>query len=180
VTGFAVPAGGIRAGELALRLPELRDLDVVLAAFRDDAIAGPVDFPPMGDDELRDFADTGAQAFAESGQGLALMIEDGRGETLGGCSLWSPDWERSVTDLGYWLLPAARGRGAATIAARTLAAYAHDVGFHRVQAYVHVGNDASCRVLERADFTHEGILRSVHRRRGPRGDNHLFSHLPGE
>ena len=49
-----------------------------------------------------------------------------------------------------------------------------------VAAYVNVGNAASERVLERAGFTREGIVRSLPVPDGRRGDKTLFSLLPGE
>jgi len=47
-------------------------------------------------------------------------------------------------------------------------------------AYVNVGNTASERVLERAGFTREGIVRSMPKPDGRRVDKTLFSLLPGE
>jgi RimJ/RimL family protein N-acetyltransferase len=50
----------------------------------------------------------------------------------------------------------------------------------RVAAYVNVGNRASERVLERAGFTREGVIRSMPKPDGRRVDKTLFSLLPGE
>jgi RimJ/RimL family protein N-acetyltransferase len=68
-------------------------------------------------------------------------------------------WPR--LSVGYWLYPRARGRGVATKIARALAEYAFTLGIQRVAAYVEVGNVPSERVLERAGFTREGIIRSL-------------------
>ena len=48
----------------------------------------------------------------------------------------------------------------------------------RVAAYVNVGNRASERVLERAGFTREGVIRSMPKPDGRRVDKTLFSLLP--
>jgi RimJ/RimL family protein N-acetyltransferase len=45
---------------------------------------------------------------------------------------------------------------------------------------VFTGNAESERVLERAGFKREGVLRSLPLRRGGRGDMTLYSLLPGE
>ncbi len=42
------------------------------------------------------------------------------------------------------------------------------------------GNPESERVLERAGFTREGVLRSLPKRSGGRADMTLYSLLPGE
>ena len=76
--------------------------------------------------------------------------------------------------------PDARGRGVATRVARLLAEHAFSLGVERVAAYVNVGNVASERVLQRAGFTREGVVRSLPKPGGERGDKTLFSLLPGE
>jgi RimJ/RimL family protein N-acetyltransferase len=53
-------------------------------------------------------------------------------------------------------------------------------GVERVAAYVNVGNIASERVLGRAGFTREGVVRSMPKPDGQRVDKTLFSLLPGE
>ena len=50
----------------------------------------------------------------------------------------------------------------------------------RVAAYVNVGNTASERVLQRAGYTREGVVRSMPVPSGRRVDKTLFSLLPGE
>jgi RimJ/RimL family protein N-acetyltransferase len=78
------------------------------------------------------------------------------------------------------VLPRARGRGVATTIARLLAEHAFSLRIERVAAYVNVGNIASERVLERAGFTREGVVRSLPVPDGRRVDKTLFSLLPGE
>jgi RimJ/RimL family protein N-acetyltransferase len=52
--------------------------------------------------------------------------------------------------LGYWLVPAARGRGLATAAARLLCAWGFaELGLERIELAIVRGNDASIRVAER-------------------------------
>ena len=68
----------------------------------------------------------------------------------------------------------------ATKVARALADYAFTLGIQRVAAYVEVGNVPSERVLERAGFTREGVIRSLPKSEGRRVDKTIFSLLPGE
>ena len=60
------------------------------------------------------------------------------------------------------------------------AEHAFALGIQRVAAYVNVGNTGSERVLERAGFTREGVVRSLPVPDGRRIDKTLFSLLPGE
>jgi RimJ/RimL family protein N-acetyltransferase len=66
-----------------------------------------------------------------------------------------------VAETGYWLGPAARGRGYATEAVRAVARHAFGLGLTRIELLAAVGNVASQRVAERAGFTREGVLREA-------------------
>ena len=91
-----------------------------------------------------------------------LVVADAHSRvTFGGGTLHHLDAKRGIIEIGYWLYPRARGRGIATKVARALAEYAFTLGVQRVTAYVRVGNLQSERVLERAGFTREGVLRSM-------------------
>jgi RimJ/RimL family protein N-acetyltransferase len=112
---------------------------------------------------------------------VRLVVADAETDVIfGGGTLHHLDPGRSVIEVGYWLFPRARGRGIATGIARALAEYAFTLGIERVAAYVEVGNVPSERVLERAGFTREGILRSLPASEGRRADKTIFSLLPGE
>ena len=64
-------------------------------------------------------------------------------------------------DLGYAVLPEARGRGLARGALDALAAWLLEAGdLPRVQLDHGVGNDASCRVALSAGFAREGVRRA--------------------
>ncbi len=69
-------------------------------------------------------------------------------------------------ELGYWIGAPYWGKGYATEAARALVTYAfEDLDLHKVHAHHFQRNPASGRVLEKAGFIHEGILRE-HARKG--------------
>jgi ribosomal-protein-alanine N-acetyltransferase len=111
---------------------------------------------------------------------LLAAVEAGSGEVIGAGILHHLDAERKIVEIGYFVFPAARGRGLATTIARLLAAHAFSLGVERVAAYVNVGNSASERVLERSGFTREDVVRSMPKPDGRRVDKTLFSLLPGE
>jgi RimJ/RimL family protein N-acetyltransferase len=165
---------------LVLRLPEPRDIDGIAAAFADPELREAGNLPAFSRDELAEQLPL-LDAFVAGGRLLPLVIVDAQtGEILGGGTLHHLDAERAIVELGYWLYPHARGRGIATKVARALAEHAFGLGVQRVAAYVNVGNVESERVLERAGFTREGVIRSMPKPDGRRVDKSIFSLLPGE
>jgi RimJ/RimL family protein N-acetyltransferase len=178
--GLSVPPDGIRAGEVILRLPTLDDVDGILPGFSDPDLREAGNLPAFGRDELVASLQ-GLPALAASGRLLPLAAVDAeRGGVVGAGILHHLDSERRIVEVGYFVLPHARGRGIATAIARTLAEHAFSLGVERVAAYVNVGNAPSERVLERAGFTREGVVRSMPKPDGRRVDKTLYSLLPGE
>ena len=130
---------------------------------------------------MRELVTERLPALRDAGELAGLMVVDApSGRPLGGAALHHVDLERAIGEIGYWLLPEARGRGVATQVARVLAEWGFELGLERVEARTFVENVPSQRVLERAGFTREGLLRSMPRQRGGRGDMVVFSLLPGE
>lgn len=175
-----MPSEGIRARDIILRLPLLDDVDGLLPAFTDPETRDAGNLPAFGREELvaslRELP-----ALAESGRLLPLAAVNAQtGEVIGAGMLHHLDAERRIVEIGYWVLPQARGRGIATTIARMLAEHAFSLGVDRVAAYVNVDNSTSERVLERAGFTREGVVRSMPKPDGQRVDKTLFSLLPGE
>jgi RimJ/RimL family protein N-acetyltransferase len=168
------PEEGLRFDNLVLRLPGCGDLQGLAAAFADGELSEADNISPFSREEV-------AERLRDSPTLVRLVVVDVEtGDILGGGTLHHLDPKRSVIEIGYWLYPRARGRGVATRVARALAEYAFTLGLHRVAAYVEVGNVPSERVLERAGFTREGIIRSLPASEGRRVDKTLFSLLPGE
>lgn len=67
---------------------------------------------------------------------------------------------RSMADIAYYLSPAVWGRGLATEAVAEVTYFGlKDLGLHRIQATVMPENTASVRVLEKAGYQKEGLLR---------------------
>lgn len=89
---------------------------------------------------------------------LAITLD---GEAVGGIgAIAGSGIGQAGADFGYWLGQDVWGRGIATAAARALASRLLDGGaFARLQASVFAWNPASMRVLEKAGFQREGVLR---------------------
>ena len=96
----------------------------------------------------------------ENGEALHLAIADAESdEFIGAISLLRFVWDEARCEVGYWLAPEGRGRGAATTAARLLSQWAMaSLPIERVEIRTHPENAASQRVAERAGFTREGIV----------------------
>ena len=177
---LSVPAAGIRAGEVLLRAPRLEDVEGILPAFGDPELREAGNLPAFDRDQL--VANLGElPKLAEAGRLLALAALDADSEEVDRRRNAPPPRRRAGHRRDRLLRPPhARGRGAATTIARALAEHAFSLGIERVAAYVNVGNTASERVLERAGFTREGVVRSMPKPDGRRVDKTLFSLLPGE
>jgi RimJ/RimL family protein N-acetyltransferase len=177
---LSVPADGLRGRGVVLRLPSIDDVDALLPGFTDPEMRDAGNLPAFDREGLRASLDD-LPSLAESGRLLALAALDSEtGEVIGAGMFHHLDAERGIVEIGYWVLPHARGRGFATTIARTLAEHAFSLGVERVAAYVNVGNITSERVVERAGFTREGVVRSLPKPDGTRVDKTLFSLLPGE
>ena len=178
--GLSVSADGLSARDILLRPPSVEHVDALLPAFADPELRDAGNLPAFDRDGLLASLDD-MPSLAESGRLLALAALDAvTGEVVGAGMLHHLDTERRIVEIGYWVLPHARGRGAGTTIARMLAEHAFSLGVERVAAYVNVGNTASDRVLERAGFTREGVVRSMPKPDGTRVNKTLYSLLPGE
>ena len=177
---LSLPEAGITDGEVLLRIPTAADIDGLMPAFSDREMRESGNLPHFSRAEM-EATIPHLPGLMASGRILPMIAVDATtGDVVGGGVLHHLDAERSIVEIGYWVLPDARRRGRATRIARVLAGHAFDLGVHRVAAYVNVGNVASERVLERAGFTREGVRRGVLRHEGRRVDATLFSKLVDE
>lgn len=99
------------------------------------------------------------------------------GEAVGGVG-FSPgsDVERFSAEIGYWLAERFWGRGIATEAVRLVSEYAFDkCNLLRLFALPFADNVRSTRVLEKAGYTREAILRSSSVKGGVPRDQALYA-----
>jgi RimJ/RimL family protein N-acetyltransferase len=176
---LSLPEDGISDGDVVLRFPTEDDIDGLLVAVADPELREAANMPNL-DREQAQASIAHLPALMASGRMLPMTALDATGDIVGGGILHHLDAERAIVEIGYWVLPHARRRGIATQIARLLAEHAFALGVERVAAYVNVDNPASERVLERAGYTREGVVRSLPKPDGRRVDKTLFSLLPGE
>ncbi len=179
---FDFPAAGVDDGVVRLRFRRDEDVERIVEACRDPEIPRWTRVPEGYDTETaREFARR-AREQATKAQGLALVVADaGDDSLLGSCGVIAMVAEEQRCEIGYWLAPWARGRGAMTRAVRLLCRWLQDeLGMERIAAGAEPGNDRSQAVLERAGFTREGIVRSLFEEKGRRRDFVYYSLLRGE
>ena len=89
---------------------------------------------------------------------FGIIVDD---EPAGNVSLRpGTDIERQSAEIGYWLGRAFWGRGVMTEAVRAATLYAFEhLRMHRVFAVPFAHNSASSRVLEKAGYVLEGVMR---------------------
>lgn len=131
------------------------------------------------------YTESDAEQFIARGSGqleLHLAIADSNGGAmLGSVGVSVKPDDPAIAEIGYWLAPEARGRGAATRALVLLSRWVlRELPVARLQLTTDVENTASQRVAERGGFVREGILRAWYDRRGERRDAVMFSLVPGE
>jgi [ribosomal protein S5]-alanine N-acetyltransferase len=83
------------------------------------------------------------------------------GGLVGRMSLRRLDLENGLAGIGYWVVPAARGRGIATRALVAVSDWAmHELRLQRLELEHSTRNEASCRVAEKAGYSLESTKRS--------------------
>jgi RimJ/RimL family protein N-acetyltransferase len=146
------------ASDGVVRLRPLRPADAAayVGAFADDAHLARRRGLARAPDEAAFLADlTPGDDFAE----LAIC-EAGGDALLGSVILHSLDWRHRRGELGYWLVPAGRGRGLATRALRLALAWMfEELGLERAEIATTPDNEPSLAVARRLGFVEEGLLR---------------------
>lgn len=92
-------------------------------------------------------------------------------------SLHSIDFANHRAEIGYWLVKEARNKGVGTTAVEALTEYGlMTMGFRRIDALVDNRNEASKRLLQKAGYEFEGLLKKyVTRSDGSQIDMALFA-----
>ena len=111
------------------------------------------------------------------GKDLAIVVE---GKAVGGIGVRElSDLHKGTYEIGYWLGEGYWGRGIVSQAVRLVTAYAfRRYKPVRLQALVSSWNLASARVLQKAGFKREAVLKRHILSRGKRGDEWIFVKFP--
>jgi RimJ/RimL family protein N-acetyltransferase len=149
----------IEAGSATLRQLGPGDVADITTACNDALIQRflPLLPCPYTEADARAYALEFAPAEWAAG-GAEFAIADPRTNRLMGCIGIHPKG-RGAAEIGYWVAPWGRGRGAATGAARAASAWAVDKGYRRLEIRTDPANGPSQRVAIAAGYAREGIQR---------------------
>jgi RimJ/RimL family protein N-acetyltransferase len=113
------------------------------------------------------------------GQQSANLAIDVDGEAVGGVGFVpGTDVERHSAEIGYWLGESLWGRGIATEAVMLVTAHVFaDLNMLRLFALPFADNRASRRVLEKAGYEFEGLLRASSVKFGEPRDQALYARI---
>lgn len=159
---FEYPATLLSGDGLVLRPWDVtRDLSAIEAAASDPTIPATTSVPAVYSEVgARDWVARQHRRRADA-SGVVLAIAHDEGPALGMVGITGVDGVQAHGELGYWVVPSARGRGYARTGVGLLMSWAF-VGLPlvRVRARVAVDNLPSRRVLEANGFALEGVTRS--------------------
>ena len=176
------PTEGLTDDTIRVRLARTDDAPSIVRGLSDKEIlhgTGIVVMYELTEEAVAERITTKWPALRRTGDVLFLAIADlETDEYLGNVQLHGFKWDDAQCEIGYWVLPEARGRGVSARAARLLSHWAIGaLGMERVEATADFDNEASLRSLERAGFTREGTMRNVAQAQRGRVDAAIFSLL---
>jgi RimJ/RimL family protein N-acetyltransferase len=179
VPSLPIPEGLERDG-VALRRLRARDAGPFARAFREDPRLGE----QIGADE--DPTENGVRRFIARqpglrarGEFLGLAVTDAsRRPFLGHVMLHTLAWRHKRAEIGYWLVPAARGRGIGRTAVSLLVDWAFEaLDLERIEVTTTPENAPARALAESLGFTAEGVLAARNLERGKRVDVLLLARL---
>ena len=147
-------------GVVTLRAWQPDDAPAVFDACQDPLISRfiPVPLPYTEEVARQDVVRRRADWDGDCERSLAIT-DAVTGEVLGSIARHGP--RGHMAEFGYWLAPAARGRGIATRALRLITDWTlNSSDIIRLELYTHPDNDASGRVAERSGYVREGVRRA--------------------
>jgi RimJ/RimL family protein N-acetyltransferase len=170
----------LRRDGIVLRRLRARDAGPFAAAFREDPGLGVL----IGAEE--DPTESGVRRFIARqprlrarGEFLGLAVTDDSARPfLGHVMLHSVDFKNCRAEVGYWLVPAARGRGIGTVAVSLLVEWAFaNLPLHRLEITTTPDNTAARALAAALGFTEEGVMRGRNLERGRHVDVVLLARL---
>jgi ribosomal-protein-alanine N-acetyltransferase len=184
---FSRPKLALRGGRVTLRLPTSSDYHE-WASLRHESRAFLEPWEPRwARDELeragwRHRIRRYREEFT-AGTAIAFLIfENETGRLVGGVTIGNIRYGVSQSaQIGYWMGERHAGKGYMQDAIRVLISHAFGaMRLHRIEAACIPENARSIRVLEKAGFTREGLLRSYLRINGVWQDHYIYALIADE
>lgn len=144
-----------RAGDVVVRRLDHADAEAFAAGTTDTAVRqyGHLPLREYTPQTVRDQIDgVIADGLADGSLAVLAIADASSNQFLGSIVLF--DIHDGRAEVGFWLTPQARGRGAARNALRAVLDLAARSGLTRLDARTHPANEGSQRVLHGAGFVH--------------------------
>lgn len=153
----------LRYGKIRLRRPNDGDIQSIFEACQDPEIPRFTRVPQAYTlDHAKDFVFRVTDSL-ELIRELPFVIEylDGSDYKFAGViSLHTIRATDHCAEVGYWMEKSMRGKGICSDATKLITDYAlRTIGFRRIEAMVDIANTGSQKVLERAEFEKEGLVK---------------------
>ncbi len=167
-------------GLVTLRPSSDSDIDAIFQACQDPLIPAFTTVPANYTiDHAIDFVRSDPFSLAERRE-LRFIVDYGNGSDkkfAGVISLHTINIKNHTAEVGYWMEKSMRGKGIATTSVSMITDFGFiTIGFRRIDGLADVDNEASQKVLMKAGFEKEGILRNkVTREDGRQIDMALFA-----
>ena len=109
---------------------------------------------------------------------FVIADSDDPRHAFGGLGMWLHEIESGRASIGYWVIPAARGRQRAGWALRAVVTFAFEaLAIPRLHLFIEPWNIASQRTAEFAGFTREALLQGWERINHVQSDVYAYSLL---
>jgi [ribosomal protein S5]-alanine N-acetyltransferase len=164
-------------GPVVLREFTEADLPMVLDLATDPYLPGIGTLPAHAtEEEGLAWIERNRGRWAE-GRGFSFAVaEAATDRAVGGLGVWLAELAAGRAELGYSVMPSARGHGYAAAGLIAGTAFAWTIPqLHRLQLHIEPWNTASIRTAERAGYQREGLLRSYQEIAGRRRDMLLYA-----
>ena len=154
------PGSTLAIDELTLRPWQPSDAPALLAACQVPEIARWAGMPqPFLEADALAFIEEALEMWHDGSGAPFAIVETASGQLVGAISRFGPEGHQAT--FGCWVVPEARGRGIGTRALRVLAEWTFaTTSVLRLHVFIMVGNEISERMVERAGYRREGVLRA--------------------
>jgi ribosomal-protein-alanine N-acetyltransferase len=169
----------IDGDKINLRQISKSDAMSIYRYARDEAISRYTFIPhPYRLDDAYEFIKlTHSARRRKSGYHFGVETKD-NGQIIGMVGLIAVNHARRNGEIGYWLAKPFWGQGLMAEAIKLMLRFCFvELKLHRVQAHVFPANKASLRLLEKAGFTREGLIREAFLKNGEYVDCYVYSIL---
>ena len=118
------------------------------------------------------------QGWEDGSRAGFAILDAADGSLLGFAAVVGLDLETLEAELGYMVVPEARGRGVAARSLGLLTRWCLDtLALERLELRIDPANAGSAKVAERCGYRLEGVLRNLHVKDGVRTDVGVWSRL---